>query len=81
VVPNHVADLQVFVGNAVVGMRQHHRLAMMEIAPLVDDVLMRLGEHLHRLRTAVAPPLAARNAPLAAARHSRAVLRSSRGEL
>ena len=67
VVPDHVGRLQVFVGNAIIGAHQLCRFLVMEIAPLVGDVLMCLGEQLHRLRTAVAPLLAARNTPLAAA--------------
>jgi hypothetical protein len=39
---------------------------MKEVAPLIGDVLMRLGGHLHRLCSAMAPLLAPRDPPSAA---------------
>jgi hypothetical protein len=43
VIPDHVADLQVFVIDHVIGAHKSKRCLVMEIRPLAAHYLMRLG--------------------------------------
>ena len=55
VVPNHVADPQVFMIDRVVGLHQLARFFVVEVAPLPCDVLLGFRQEERRF----APPMAA----------------------
>src|SRR5262245_55333444 len=64
VIPEHVADLQIFMINLVVGVHQSERRLMVKVGTLATYLEMRFGEQLHRFTPAAASLLAARKSPL-----------------
>jgi hypothetical protein len=64
VIPEHVADLQVFMIHGVVRSHYSERRLMVKVGTLPTYLAMRFGEHFHRFTPAAASLLAARNTPL-----------------
>src|SRR5258706_11153817 len=58
-IPDHVADLQIFQIDRVGGSQQCNRRLMMKVCPLAPHMLMLAGQHLDGLFAAVAALLAA----------------------
>jgi hypothetical protein len=63
VVPDHVADLQVFVVDHVVLFDQCASFLVVGVAPLPGNVLLRFGQHDDCFASAMTPLLAPRHAP------------------
>jgi hypothetical protein len=65
VIPNHVADLQVFVVDHIIGAHKSKRCLVVKVLPLTANCLVRLGKVHNRLAPTMAALLAFRDAPLA----------------